>query len=118
MTDVIAYLAQGSECKRKIASIALLHTSAELAHSSLTYPAHSPPFLGRQHKKYLLRQKHYRQKKFSRNYFPITDTECRIFRINFDYRNRISKFSNYFRNNFGAKGRSNMGAFVPRHLHV
>ena len=26
------------------------------------------------------------------------------FRIDFDYRNRISEFSNYFRNNFGAKG--------------
>ena len=44
VTDVMAYLAQGSECKKETASIALLHTSAELAHSSLTYPAHSPPF--------------------------------------------------------------------------
>ena len=45
------------------------------------------------------------QKTFSRNYFPNADTEFRFFfRINFDYRNRISEFSNYFRNTFNAKG--------------
>ena len=50
VTDVIAYLAQGSECKRETAYTAQQHPSAEFAHSVLTSIAHSPPFLGRQHK--------------------------------------------------------------------
>ena len=51
VTDVIAYLAQGSECKRETAS-SEKHPSAELVHSFLTSTAHSQPFLGRQHKSY------------------------------------------------------------------
>ena len=47
VTDVIAYLAQGSECKRETAS-SEKHPSAELVHSFLTSTAHSQPFLGRQ----------------------------------------------------------------------